>query len=715
MDIILERCNNIDFGKIEIKEQALNIKYAINGTGKSTIVKSIQCATLSANTGRDHLSTLTPFKFRSSNERPAVSGIEQISSVKIFDEKYINDFAFQADELVKGSFEIFIKGPDYEQGIAEINALIEVIKNQLSQDPELDELIDDFGAISSSFGKEVKAGIHASSALAKAFKGGNKVKNIPAELELYKDFIQHSENYRWLKWQQDGKSYLDISCHCPFCTTEIEQKKSIIHKVSEVYEPKSVENLNKIVSTFEKLERYFSEPTKNKVSEFVRCIEGYTKDQIEYLLEIKSQIERLRKLFIDAKTLNFNSFKDFNKAIDAVSNLKIDLDLFTHLQSEETRQKVSIVNNSADQVIKDAGRLQGCIRKQQILIEKLVQKHSVAINNFLKNAGYSYQVTLAEDQSNQHKLKLIHNDLFGEISDVQSHLSYGEKNAFALILFMFHALKDKPDLIVLDDPISSFDKNKKYAIIDMLFRKEDAFKNKTVLLLTHDLDPIIDMVYHHGDRFSAPFVTFIENRHGQLSEKPIDRDCIKTFIEVCKSNLSDKINDISKLVYLRRTLEITGDNSAAFQVISNLLHKRDALVFKSGDISRPLSTDEYNAGCVYISGHISSFDYKQLLKVVCDNKALAQIYANCTSNYEKLHIYRIMFDGKAREIESDVIQKFINEAFHVENNYIYQLNPCDFQLVPQYVIDECDSYVSKISYETKGADLFSGQFKEAHD
>ena len=42
------------------------------------------------------------------------------------------------------------------------------------------------------------------------------------------------------------------------------------------------------------------------------------------------------------------------------------------------------------------------------------------------------------------------------------HLSYGEKNAFALVLFMYSVLKDNPDLIVLDDPISSFDGNKKF-------------------------------------------------------------------------------------------------------------------------------------------------------------------------------------------------------------------------------------------------------------
>jgi hypothetical protein len=43
-----------------------------------------------------------------------------------------------------------------------------------------------------------------------------------------------------------------------------------------------------------------------------------------------------------------------------------------------------------------------------------------------------------------------------------------------------------------------------------------------------------------------------------------------------------------------------------------------------------------------------------------------------------------------------VIQKFINEAFHIENNYIYQLNPTKYPVVPQYVIDECDKFVQAL-------------------
>ena len=42
MRIQIENCNVIDSGSIDIEPRKLNIKYAINGTGKSTIAKAIQ-------------------------------------------------------------------------------------------------------------------------------------------------------------------------------------------------------------------------------------------------------------------------------------------------------------------------------------------------------------------------------------------------------------------------------------------------------------------------------------------------------------------------------------------------------------------------------------------------------------------------------------------------------------------------------------------------
>ena len=50
-------------------------------------------------------------------------------------------------------------------------------------------------------------------------------------------------------------------------------------------------------------------------------------------------------------------------------------------------------------------------------------------------------------------------------------------------------------------------------------------------------------------------------------------------------------------------------------------------------------------------------------------------YNESTSNYEKLQIYRIIFNENNG---NRVVRKFVNETFHVENDYLFQLNPREY-------------------------------------
>ena len=93
------------------------------------------------------------------------------------------------------------------------------------------------------------------------------------------------------------------------------------------------------------------------------------------------------------------------------------------------------------------------------------------------------------------------------------------------------------------------------------------------------------------------------------------------------------------------------------------------------------------------------FSYQNYIALVKNDKDMIKSYFNAINNYEKLHFYRIIFDDKTSLIESDAIRKFINESFHIENNYIYQLNPCKYQVVPQYIISECDKHIKKLEEE----------------
>ncbi|UXZ23047.1 hypothetical protein KZH41_02110 [Pseudomonas sp. YeP6b] len=64
MKVVIQNCNNIELGEIEIKENSLNIKHAINGTGKSTIAKAIVAAVNDSKNKTKELVQLRPYKLK---------------------------------------------------------------------------------------------------------------------------------------------------------------------------------------------------------------------------------------------------------------------------------------------------------------------------------------------------------------------------------------------------------------------------------------------------------------------------------------------------------------------------------------------------------------------------------------------------------------------------------------------------------------------------
>ncbi len=151
-----------------------------------------------------------------------------------------------------------------------------------------------------------------------------------------------------------------------------------------------------------------------------------------------------------------------------------------------------------DSLLEKVGALKGEIGKYNKYIQGKINDRKKDINEFLSIAGFKYTFDIDVNGENNARalLKFILPD--GNPGDVQSpgkHLSWGEKHAFALILFMFDAISKNAELIILDDPISSFYSNKKYAIINRLFKtgdKANSLYQRTVLMLTHDFEPVID-------------------------------------------------------------------------------------------------------------------------------------------------------------------------------------------------------------------------------
>lgn len=705
LNIKIKRCNSIENGQIKLVENSLNIKYAINGTGKSTISKAIQFAINDKNVTTNDLIQLKPFKYRvdAGTNNPEITGIDVLESVAIFNEEYVNQYVFQPNELLKNSFDIFINNDDYKQGMIEINDLIKDISKTFDENQDIEVMLNDLNELLQSFGSA--NGLSKSSSFYKAVGKGNLLENIPKELEVYSDFIKHDKNTTWLTWQMKGKDYLDISNCCPFCTSSsIEEKKQTIKAIGDKYDSKLIEHLNKVINTVSKLSSYFTEDTYTKIIDISKNIDGLQKEHETFLLEIREQISTLIDKLSSIKSLGFTSLKDFDKVDAVIQNYKIDLNYIGHLNTETTSEKVTKINNSLDEILEKSGQLQGKVKLQKNTIESTIKRYKKEINEFLQYAGYNYSIDIKEDtttNTNPYKMQLIHNDFVeSNIDNAKNHLSYGEKNAFALILFMFDTLKNNQQLIILDDPISSFDKNKKFAIIEMLFRGDKSFQNKTVLMLTHDFEPIVDIVLHHSDIFNVvcPNASFLENIDGELSEKIITKNDIKTFIEIVKENISSLDETINKLIYLRRLHEITNNKGLAYQLLSNIFHKREVPEYQSSTENRQMTVDEISEASQEIIEAIhTTFQYLTCYQNISNKNELIRLYEKATNNYEKLQIYRVLNNDNH---ENRTIRKFINETFHIENDYIYQLNPCKYQTIPYYIIKECNKDIELLKQTT---------------
>ena len=82
---------------------------------------------------------------------------------------------------------------------------------------------------------------------------------------------------------------------------------------------------------------------------------------------------------------------------------------------------------------------------------------------------------------------------------------------------------------------------------------------------------------------------------------------------------------------------------------------------------------------------LSSQEYQDL-----PDGAETTLTHRCRNGYEKLQVFRLL------ELDQDhpVIRKFVNETYHIENEFICQLDPSRFDLIPEYVITECDNIIA---------------------
>lgn len=694
--ITIRDCNSITRAEISLRTSALNVKYGANGVGKSTIARALS---LQAQ-GQEALDQLLPFKHRGakSEVRPQVTGAGHIKKVLLFDDSYVSQFTFQRDEVLKDSFEIFINTDEYREGIAAIEALFERIKSSLSAQKELEDIQSAFVELRDAFGLTKSGQLAKTSRGFKAIGMGGKLTNIPRELSGYRDFLQSENPAGWITWQAKGKPFLTLSEHCPFCSNP-DIDKTTAETVSQEYESAAVKNLSALRGIIDRLGGYFEESHRKRLRDLVTSIEDLSPEQAHFLANLRGQVDTFLLKLTSLRELSFQTLRDVDNVGQALLDSKIDLSMLDALRSEDTTSVVDPINDRLDEVAQQIDEVRAEIGKQKSRVARLVKDNQADVNQFLQSAGYRYRVRI-EPTVDSYRMILEHEDAVGHLESAALHLSYGERNAFALVLFMHHVRRESPDLVVLDDPVSSFDKTKKFAILYQLFHGKHGIRDFTTLFLTHDIEPAIDIVLNPtANKFEGarPLVNFLRGHSGSITEKRIERGHFSTFSQVCDQNIAKSSDDAIKCIYLRRRYDVHGNLGVEYDVLSSLLHLRKMPDHKAPDGTRtPLSASQFSAAMQQIRVDIPGLDYDAVVQELSDPVKLKKKFDSTNVGYEKVQIFRMMLAGNPDKLKGDdTFKKFVNETYHIENEYVMQLNPREFDTVPEYVVSECEKLISQ--------------------
>ena len=254
-------------------------------------------------------------------------------------------------------------------------------------------------------------------------------------------------------------------------------------------------------------------------------------------------------------------------------------------------------------------------------------------------------------------------------------------------------------MVVLDDPISSFDQNKKYAILQRLFSNSKGIcRGITTLLLTNDFETLIMIGKVHRSLLCETSCFYARNDDGVLSLIPVEDDDFNSAVRCFKAIVASDASLPYRIALARRAVEIAHDDSPAWHVLSSLVHQRNVATRNR----RELTDKEWKEARKQLEDIGFKDFYYQALLAQLGNTELLSVYDQTPSPVEKICAFRLLAANNDDEMSQvsnrahidETVFKFANEYFHIENLMAYQFDPVKFNTVSAGIIETCDKLIA---------------------
>lgn len=418
-----------------------------------------------------------------------------------------------------------------------------------------------------------------------------------------------------------------------------------------------------------------------------------------FLACIKADAEGLKAKLEKIQQLNYSFLKNEEKDADYFEGLKIHVELLEKMNSQFAVERINSINAVLDVLSSKVRDIQIAIGRQSAALRKSIKASMAEMNAFLESAGFPYEISIASPDGTRCAVSLKPRGLDVNVEDLKSHLSYGERNSLAIALFSAQVKSEKPDMVVLDDPISSFDQNKKYAILQRLFSKSKGVcRGITTLLLTHDFETLIMIGKVHRSLLCNTSCFYARNDGGELSLIPVEDVDFNSAVQCFKAIVASDASLPYRIALARRAVEIAYGKAPAWHVLSSLMHCREVATMREQE----LTDEEWKEAKKQLEDiGLKDFNYQDSLSRL-ENAELLSVYDQAPSPVEKICAFRLIADNNAGEMSQvcnranidETVFKFANEYFHIENLMAYQFDPVKFNTVPAGIIETCNKLIA---------------------
>lgn len=689
--------NNINCAAITLKPNATTVLHGMNGSGKSSVARAIQLYS-----GKDG-QTLEVLKPYASESLPSVEGLPSDSNILVFNEDYVDSTLFKGDmELIENGYKIFVDTPEYRKAAKATDELLAEAVKRLRDEGKVADLLSTVNNLLSCFGKVSKQTYSKTSPIAKGIVlNGNLVEHVSPRFESFIPLIQGDKAKEWLLWRGKGDKFSSRGA-CPYCGKTLEQSElEICNEMQAAYGGKYIDSFTKTIQTFGEADVLLSESARVQADEILhgKLEEESNPENEAFLYSIKGDAEGLRAKLEKIQQLNYSSLKDEEKGADYFEGLKIHVERLEKMNSQYAVERINSINAVLGELSSKIRDIQIAISRQSCALRKSIKASMAEMNAFLESAGFPYEISIASSDGARCTVSLKPRGFEMNVENLKSHLSYGERNSLAIALFSAQVKSEKPSIVVLDDPISSFDLNKKYAILQRMLSKTKGVCNGiTTLLLTHDFETLIMIGIVHKAILCDTACFYVRNDEGNLSLVPIGDDDFDSVVQRFKAIVASDASLPYRLALARRAVEIAYGKSPAWHVLSSLMHCREVATLHEQE----LTDEEWQEAREQLEEiGLNDFSYQGLLAQL-GNSELLSVYDQAPSPVEKICAFRLLADNNAGEMSQvrnrahvdETVFEFANEYFHIENLMAYQFDPVKFNTVPAGIIETCDKVIA---------------------